>query len=319
MKRLHRLRFNSHIRDLCSQTDFTLAHLIQPLFVVEGLNDPESLSSLREVKRDSEAHILEQINQDLDRGVRHFILFLVPQNKKEKNFDHSFSSRIISKIKNQFTSQIQLWVDVCLCSLTIHGHCAIFDKEQKINSTETLNELSKTALNYAQAGADGVSPSDMMDGRTQMIRKTLDENGFEMTPLMSYSTKFASHFYGPFRTAAHSTPQFGDRKSYQIDVRNRSDAIHSSLRCAEEGADLLMVKPGLTSLDLINPIKEKTQLNVGAYQVSGEYAALTLLAKEGFLSFEDALLETWHVYRRAGAQFIITYGARFAHQLGVKS
>ena len=156
-----------------------------------------------------------------------------------------------------------------------------------------------------------------MDGRTAHIRARLDENGFDLVPVMSYSTKFASNFYGPFRSAADSAPQFGDRRHYQLDVRNRNDALASSRRCAEEGADLLMVKPGLTSIDLIEPIKHQTKLQVGAYQVSGEYAGLSLLADNGLIDFERGLVETWHVFKRAGAQYIITYGARYAKKLGI--
>jgi porphobilinogen synthase len=182
---------------------------------------------------------------------------------------------------------------------------------------ETLDELARSAVAFAEAGADGISPSDMMDGRVAHIRAALDEKGFKLTPVMSYSTKFASNFYGPFRNAADSAPQFGDRRGYQLDVRNRSGAIAASVRCAEEGADILMVKPGMTSLDLIRPIHEVTDLQVGAYQVSGEYGGISVLAEQGLIKFEEALLETWHVFKRAGAQYIITYGARYAKSLGI--
>jgi porphobilinogen synthase len=189
--------------------------------------------------------------------------------------------------------------------------------ESGIRLDETLNELARSAVAFAGAGADGISPSDMMDGRVARIRAALDEEGFDLVPVMSYSTKFASNFYGPFRNAADSAPQFGDRRHYQLDVRNRTEAINASIRCAEEGADLLMVKPGMTSLDLIRPIHERTGRQVGAYQVSGEYAGLALLADQGLIKFEEALLETWHVFKRAGAQYIITYGARYAKSLGI--
>src|SRR5690606_10959184 len=201
---------------------------------------------------------------------------------------------------------------------TDHGHYCVFGEHGQIDHEATLELLSRSAVMYAQAGADGVSPSDMMDGRVAHIRRALDEAGFAATPIMSYSTKFASSFYGPFREAADSAPKFGDRKSYQIDPRNRSDAIRASVRCAQEGADLLMVKPGLTSIDLIQPIRERTGLPVGAYQVSGEYAGLALLAEKGLIDFDRALLETWYVFKRAGAQFVITYGARRAAAIGIK-
>ena len=172
-------------------------------------------------------------------------------------------------------------------------------------------------MRVADAGADGISPSDMMDGRTARLRAALDEGGHPSVPIMSYSTKFASRFYGPFRSAAGSAPRHGSREHYQIDVRSRTDAIGSSVRCANEGADLLMVKPGLTSLDLIAPIREATGKLVGAYQVSGEYAGLCALGRDGLADFDLALLETWHVFRRAGAAYVITYGARRARALGV--
>jgi len=189
--------------------------------------------------------------------------------------------------------------------------------DRGINLTATLDELARSAVAFAESGADGISPSDMMDGRVARIRAALDEKGFELVPIMSYSTKFASNFYGPFRNAADSAPQFGDRRHYQLDVRNRTEAINASVRCAEEGADLLMVKPGMTSLDLIGPINQRTGRQVGAYQVSGEYGGLALLAEHELIKFDEALLETWHVFKRAGAQYIITYGARYARRLGI--
>src|ERR1044072_3729246 len=210
----------------------------------------------------------------------------------------------MSEIKKNLGDSVCLWIDNCLCTYTTHGHAAVLN-EKGIKIDETLNELANSALAFAEAGADGISPSDMMDGRVGRMRAKLDENGFDIVPVMSYSTKFASNFYGPFRNAADSAPQFGDRKAYQLDVRNASDAIACSVRCAEEGADILMVKPGLTSLDLIAPIKEATSLQVGAYQVSGEYAGLSLLADNGLIDFERGLMETWHGFKRAGAQYII--------------
>jgi porphobilinogen synthase len=248
--------------------------------------------------------------------VTHFLLFPVPGEKRESNFDHQFERGIISQLKQQFGTNLCLWVDTCLCAYTTHGHCAVLD-QKGIDLPATLDELANSALAFAEAGADGISPSDMMDGRVGRIRAKLDESGFDIVPVMSYSTKFASNFYGPFRNAADSAPQFGDRKAYQLDVRNAADAVACSVRCAEEGADILMVKPGLTSLDLIKPIKDATSLKVGAYQVSGEYAGLSLLADNGLIDFERGLMETWHVFKRAGAQFIITYGARYAKQLGI--
>jgi porphobilinogen synthase len=316
MKRLMRLRASQHLRDLCAETEFNRAQLIQPFFVVEGLNQTEPIPGLRGNVRHNIPSALKQIENDLNDGVTHFLLFPVPSTKKDSGFDHQSTRETISQIRKQFGNSLCLWIDTCLCSYTTHGHCAVLE-EKGIKLDETLNELARSAVAFAEAGADGISPSDMMDGRVGRIRRALDENGFNLVPVMSYSTKFASNFYGPFRNAADSAPQFGDRRHYQLDVRNRSGAIAASVRCAEEGADLLMVKPGLTSLDLIRPIHERTGLQCGAYQVSGEFGGLSVLADQGLIKFDEALLETWHVFKRAGAQYIITYGARYAKNLGI--
>ena len=315
-QRLMRLRASAHLRELCAETGFTRGQLIQPLFLVEDLVEDEPITGLRGTMRQGIASGLRQIERDLEAGVRQFLLFPVPGEKRERGFRHGFAREAIGAIHKQFGDELCLWVDTCLCSSTTHGHCAVLDG-QRIDHAATLDELAAAALAFAEAGASGISPSDMMDGRVARIRARLDENGFEITPVMSYSTKFASQFYGPFREAADSAPQFGDRRHYQIDVRNRTDAIAASERCAAEGADLLMVKPGLTSLDLIRPIYERTGRPVGAYQVSGEYAGLALLAERGLTNFEVALLETWYTFKRAGAQYIITYGARYARQMGL--
>jgi porphobilinogen synthase len=316
MKRLMRLRGSQHLRDLCAETEFNRAQLIQPFFVVEGLAHEEPIAGLRGNLRHNVASALKQIEKDLAAGVTQFLLFPVPAEKKDGNFTHKLTNETISEIRRQFGDSLCLWVDTCLCSYTTHGHCAVMN-EKGIDLSATLDELANSAVAFAEAGADGISPSDMMDGRVSRIRTALDEKGFELVPIMSYSTKFASNFYGPFRNAADSAPQFGDRRHYQLDVRNRTAAINASLRCASEGADLLMVKPGMTSLDLIDPIKRQTGLQVGAYQVSGEFGGLVLLAEQGLIKFDEALLETWHVFKRAGAQYIITYGARYAQRLGI--
>jgi len=241
----------------------------------------------------------------------------VPSAKAASGLAFDHVSRAVEAIKSRAGDRACVWVDICLCASTEHGHCAILDRGGRINLSATLAALGDMAVAAARAGADGVSPSDMMDGRTAYLRAALDEAGHHRVPIMSYSTKFASRFYGPFRQAAGSAPQFGDRRHYQIDVRSRRDAIASSVRCASEGADLLMVKPGLTSLDLIQPIAEATGRAVGAYQVSGEYAGLLALGAQGLIDRDAALLETWHVFRRAGAAYLITYGARDARALGL--
>jgi porphobilinogen synthase len=311
-----RLRHSSHLRDLVAETTFSVAQLIQPVFVVEGLEGSEPIPALGDNARHGTTSGLEAIARDLDAGVRHFLLFPVPSGKRTRGLEFTHLARTVDAVKSRFGDALHLWVDICLCSSTTHGHCAILDDEGGIDLDATLDALARSAVEAARVGADGVSPSDMMDGRTARLRAALDEDGYGRVPVMSYSTKFASQFYGPFRAAADSAPQFGDRRHYQIDVRARRDAIGSSVRCANEGADLLMVKPALTSLDLIGPIAETTGLPVGAYQVSGEYASLIALAERGLADFDRALAETWHVLRRAGAAFVITYGARRAKALG---
>ncbi len=315
-KKLHRLKSNKFLRDLCSETDFTKANFVQPLFVNESIVNKEEIIGLKDNFVMNLADTLRQIDEDISNGLNNFLLFISSKNKSLGSFNLIFHEKVISSIKDEFKGSINLWTDVCLCSLTDHGHCCLFDKDKSININTTLEEISKIALTYVEAGADIIAPSDMMDGRTLKIREVLDHSNFSMTPIISYSTKFSSNFYGPFRNAAESTPMFGDRKQYQLDYRNKSEAIRASIRCAEEGADMLMVKPAMTSIDLIRDIKDKTNLMVGAYQVSGEYAGICLSEEKGLLNMEEALKETWHVMRRAQAQFIITYGARLAKKIG---
>jgi porphobilinogen synthase len=312
-----RLRRTAHLRDLLAETSFSVAQLVQPIFVVDGLTGPDPIPGLGDNALHSQTTILDAIGRDLDAGVRHFLLFGVPSSKSDRQPDFRALGASVGAIKQRFGDALHLWVDTCLCSWTTHGHCALLDACGGIVLEPTLRALAQSAVVSADAGADGISPSDMMDGRTAWIRTALDEAGHSAVPIMSYSTKFASQFYGPFRDAADSAPQFGNRRHYQIDVRSRRDAIASSERCASEGADLLMVKPGMTSLDLIAPIAERTGLGVGAYQVSAEYGGLVALAERGLLDLDAALLETWHVFRRAGAAFIITYGARRARVVGL--
>jgi len=311
-----RLRQSSHLRDLTAETSFTTAHLIQPLFIVEGLADAQPITGLGDNARLGVAAAADAAARDVQAGVRHFLLFPVPGSKGPHGRS-PHGAHAAEAVKRAVGDAAHVWVDVCLCAATETGHCALFDAQGRIDLDATLDALAASAVAMADAGADGVSPSDMMDGRTARLRAALDEAGHGRVPIMSYSTKFASQMYGPFREAADSAPQFGDRRQYQIDVRARTDALASSRRCAEEGADLLMVKPGMTSIDLIAPIREATGRHVGAYQVSGEYAGLTLLAERGLTNFDAALLETWHVFRRAGASYLITYGARQARRLGL--
>lgn len=310
MRRLHRVRANPIIRDLLNETSFGLMNMIQPIFVIEGLQQNEPLPGLRFNERLTQESVLRQVEHDLAQGVRNFLFFFVPAQKSDTEFPFRFAAETISAVKKQFGSEIAMYVDTCLCSSTAHGHCCLFDDKGKMNLPGTLEILASQARIFADAGADGISPSDMMDGRVAAIRQRLDNSGHTLVPIMSYSTKFASSFYGPFRHAADSAPQFGDRRAYQIDVRNRSDALAASVRCAEEGADMLMVKPGMTAIDLIAPIRDRCELPVGAYQVSGEYASLCLLDENKLGVLPDLVAESMHVFRRSGAQYVITYAAR---------
>ena len=314
---LMRLKKNKILRNMCVETTFLNDQLIQPIFVSENLESKKEIPGIPNNFVMNLKESIQQIELDLKNNQKNFLLFMIPKDKKDSDFNFNFQQNVISTIKNKFKNDMLLWADVCLCSMTTHGHCCLFDNKKNIDLSSTLSTLSKIALNYAEAGVDGIAPSDMMDGRTASIRKILDDNKYNLVPIMSYSTKFASNFYGPFRYAADSAPSFGDRKQYQLDYRNKSEAIRASVRCFEEGADLLMVKPGQGSIDLIQEIKIKTGLMVGAYQVSGEYAGIALAAEKELLNFNNALLESWHVMKRAGAQFIISYGARKSKELGI--
>jgi porphobilinogen synthase len=317
MKRLQRLRATAPLRDLVSEIGFGQGQLIQPLFLAEGISKEEPLGGLPGNSRHTQDSLLAQVEKDMAAGVRQFLLFPVPAHKSSRNFAADFVGTALQQMRKRAGNDAAIWVDTCLCSYTESGHCCVHDTRGRQDLAATHAALGSLALTYVKAGADGVSPSDMNDGRVAYLRHKLDEAGLDLAPIMSYSTKFASNFYGPFRDAADSAPQYGDRKSYQLDVRNRSDALASSRRCAEEGADLLMVKPGQPSADLIRPIYEQTGLPVGAYQVSGEYTSLVLLAEKNFLNFDAGLLESWYNLRRAGASYIITYGARLARGLGL--
>lgn len=316
-RRLQRLRRTAPLRDLVAETGFTQGHLIQPLFIAENPADAGAIAGLPGNARLTRDTALAQLDADLEAGVRQFLLFPVPARKHARDFDPAFLGETIARLRRRAGEDATVWVDTCLCSYTADGHCCLHDARGGQDLPATLDALADLALACAAAGADGIAPSDMNDGRVAALRSALDAAGHDLVPIMSYSAKFASQLYGPFRGAAHSAPAHGDRKRYQIDVRARRDALASSQRCADEGADLLMVKPGMSSLDLIRPIADSTGLAVGAYQVSGEYAALALLAREGFADFDAALLESWHVLRRGGAAFVITYGARLGRALGL--
>ncbi len=316
---LRRLRQNSLIRDLVCEYRVSVQQMIQPLFVVEGLQNREPVIGLTGTYRETPESLLNTIEQDLKVGVTKFLLFGVPAHKKLCDFDSSFTERQIQSIRKCFGKEVFLGVDVCLCSSTLHGHCGVLNAEgDHIENQDTVDELVQVALRYAEAGADCVAPSDMMDGRIGVIRRSLDEAGLDRVLLMSYSAKFHSKYYGPFRMAADSAPKgnliLKDRATYQIHPACPRDAYLSSLRDAEEGADILMVKPGLPYLDVLSKLSQDIQKPWAVYEVSGEYAGIELMAQHGLVQGPAAHVEAWTAFIRAGASIIITYGARFAKQ-----
>ena len=284
------------------------SNLIQPIFIEEGLKSKKVIKGLG-VNYSHTIHSAKKtISSDIKKGVKNFIFFIVPKTKQKKPEDFNFHYQSLSQIKKTFGKRIVMIVDTCLCSVTTDGHCGITHKN-KINLKETHKSLGIAADTFIQAGADIIAPSDMMKDTTKYLRSLFKKKKFK-TPIMSYSSKFFSSFYGPFRNAAKSSPKKFDRSSYQLPVHDRKKAIQSSLMNAKQGASFLMVKPGITSIDLIREIKNKTKLPTGAYQVSGEYASLQYLAKNKLGDFSKLYKESLLAIHRAGADFIITYGAR---------
>ena len=283
--------------------------LIQPMFVDQRIKSSKKIKGLGENYSWPQSSILKAVEKDLKKGLRNFLFFIVPKEKQKLPEDFSFHYEVIRSLKTQFKKDLTLLIDTCLCSITPDGHCGI-SHNKKINLPETHYALGLAANTYLEAGADIIAPSDMMKDTTKYLRKIFNENNFNAAQIMSYSSKFKSGFYGPFREAANSTPKGYDRSSYQLPVNDRSKAIQSSIINAAQGANYLMVKPGMTSIDLIQEIKAETLLPTGAYQVSGEFASLKLLDSQGLGKYPDLLMESLSVFSRAKADYIITYGAR---------
>jgi porphobilinogen synthase len=316
---LRRLRQDPHIRALTREARPHPEQFIQPLFVVEGIAERETIPGLTGVYRETPASLLRQIESDLKAGVSKFLLFGVPATHATHAIDWSFTAGQIAAVKKRFGKDVWLAVDVCLCSATPHGHCGVLnDGGDHLDNSASVAELAAAALAYAQAGADCVAPSDMMDGRIGAIRDTLDTNGLERTVLMSYAAKFHSSFYGPFRVAADSAPKTAsgltDRASYQIDPSRAGDALLSVERDVAEGADILMVKPGMPYLDILADFSRQFAQPWAVYEVSGEYAGIELLAEQGLANRVNAHREAWTAFVRAGASMIISYGARHARE-----
>jgi len=312
MKRPRRLRTDETMRNLVRETRVSKKSLIYPMFVKEGKNIIEDIPSLEGQKRCSPDKIAEILEPVVKSGIGSILLFGLPAKKDEVGSsaydDNGVVQQAIRAIKKEYP-QIKIITDVCLCEYTSHGHCGVLNG-RTVDNDKTLELLSKTALSHARAGADLIAPSDMMDGRVGAIRRTLDENGFLDRAIMAYSVKYASSFYGPFRDAAGSAPAFGDRKGYQMDYHNVREAVKEAELDVEEGADILMVKPAMSYLDVISKIRSAFPLPIAAYSVSGEYAMIKAAAKEGLIDEAGVACESAVGVFRAGADILITYYAK---------
>lgn len=314
INRGRRLRLNKTLRDMVRETTISPNDFIYPIFVVEGTNIKEEISSLPDCYHYSVDRLDEIVKEVTDTGVKGIILFGIPDKKdacgSEAYNDNGIVQRAVRKIK-ELNKDLYVITDVCMCEYTDHGHCGILDGHN-VDNDKTLEYLGKISLSHVKAGADMVAPSDMMDGRVGYIREVLDKAGCYNTPIMSYSAKFCSAFYGPFREAANSAPQFGDRKGYQMDPANRREALKEVEMDIKEGADIVMVKPALSYLDIIREVKNNTNIPVAAYCVSGEYAMVKAGAKMGLIDEERIVMEMLTSIKRAGADMIITYHALYA-------
>ncbi len=315
--RARRLRMNEGFRALVRETHLSPDQLVYPLFVVTGKGVKNEIPSMPGCFQLSCDRLKAEITDMKDVGLRSVLLFGIPENKDEIASQayarDGIVQRAIKEIKSAFPDILAI-TDVCLCEYTSHGHCG-FVSEGRVDNDTTLEILAKTALSHAKAGADMVAPSDMMDGRVAEIREALDEDGFENIPVMSYAVKYASSFYGPFREAADCAPQFGDRRSYQMDPANIREALREATLDMEEGADILMVKPALPYLDVIARLREEFDLPIAAFHVSGEYAMVKAAARMGWIDEERVMMECLLGIRRAGADIIITYYAKEAARL----
>jgi porphobilinogen synthase len=312
VKRLRRLRYNPIIRDMIRETHLSKKDLIYPLFVVHGKKIRNEVKSMPGVYQMSVDVLVEECKEVASLGIPAVILFGIPEHKDEKGSEAYDPDGIIQQAVRAIKTNVKNLVvitDVCMCEYTSHGHCGVLNGEEILND-ETVSLLAKEALTHAEAGADIIAPSDMMDGRVAAIRKILDEKGFSKTPILSYAAKYASGYYGPFRDAAESTPAFGDRRSHQMDVANADEALREVETDIEEGADIVMVKPAGAYLDIIWRVKEKFGLPTAAYQVSGEYAMIKAASRLSWIDEERIMLESLIAIKRAGADMILTYFAK---------
>lgn len=317
--RPRRLRKNETLRNMVAETAVNPDSLVYPMFVVEGEGIKEPIPSMPGQFRFSIDELLRELEVCVLAGIKSIVLFGIPHHKDETATcaydDEGVVQRAVRSVKAHF-AKLNVITDVCLCEYMSHGHCGIV-KDGEVDNDATLELLAKTALSHAQAGADMVAPSDMMDGRVAAIRECLDAHGFQNVPIMAYSAKFASAYYGPFRDAADSAPQFGDRKSYQMDVRNAREAMREVALDIEEGADIVMVKPGLAFLDVVRAAAEMSDVPVAVYNVSGEYSMVKAAAQNGWIDENAVIRENLLAFKRAGADIIITYHAKEALEKGL--
>ena len=311
--RPRRLRKNSIVREMIAETRVSKEMFIYPYFITKGKNIVHPIEAMPGINRFSVDTLLVDVEKGLKAGINKILLFGVGENKFEDAHSahdtHTVVAEAVRELKKKFGEGIYIITDICLCAYTTHGHCGLI-KNDYVDNDSSLDVLAKMALTHVQAGADMVAPSDMMDGRVAAIRKMLDQNGFENAPIMSYSTKFASAYYGPFREAADSAPSKGDRKSYQMDYRNAREAVREAVIDEQEGADMVMVKPALAYLDVIKSVREATSVPLACYNVSAEYTMVKVAAQAGLIDEQRIVMENMHAFARAGADVIITYHAR---------
>lgn len=320
-KRFRRLRMSENLRALVRESAVSVQDFIYPLFVVDGNGVKNEISSMSGVFQQSIDGILSECKECESLGIRAIILFGVVENAKKDSVgsdaldENGLIARTVRAIKQECPNLLVI-TDLCFCEYTDHGHCGIINPINKsVDNDATLEISAKQALIHAKAGADMIAPSGMMDGIIEALRKALDENGFENLPIMAYSTKFASAFYGPFREVADSTPSYGDRKSYQMDFANGKEALLESLEDERQGADILMIKPALAYLDIVKDLSNHSKLPICVYNVSGEYALLKAGQRLGVIDYEKILLETMTAFKRAGAKLIISYHAKEVAQI----
>lgn len=311
-ERLRRLRKSEAIRGLVRETRLHIDELVYPVFIVEGENQRQKMDAMPGIYRFSVDTIGEEMDEITKLGINHIMIFGVPNHKdcfaSEAYSKDGIVQRAVREIKKSHP-HINVITDVCMCQYTDHGHCGILTESGAVDNDKTIDYIAKIALSHVEAGADMVAPSDMMDGRIAKIREVLDENGYQSTPIMAYSAKYASNFYGPFREAAESAPAFGDRKTYQMDPANSDEAMRECRIDIDEGADIIMVKPALSYLDIIRRARDNFNMPIAAYNVSGEYSMLKNAVISGLMK-EEVIFESVLSIKRAGANIIITYFAK---------